>query len=146
MSSIAALRHGIFSGPKALGYYPDSGRITNECDSTVMNTNHLITIMGGFELINELEMSIDHKPFFATWLNHAARYKQEAKRITKSKFLIPRLTAYAGWRLGNDQLKATAWDDLLNHSPLDANKKILSTNDCATWTLDAIFLKEVINK
>lgn len=146
MSSISALRHGIFSGPKALGYYPDSGRITNECDSTVMNTNHLITIMGGFELINELEMSIDHKPFFATWLDHAARYKQEAKRITKSKFLIPRLTAYAGWRLGNEQLKATAWDDLLNHRPLDANKKILSTNDCATWTLDAIFLKEVINK
>lgn len=145
MSNIAALRHGIFSGPKALGYYPDSGRITNECDSTVMNTNHLITIMGGFELMNELEMSIDHKPFFATWLDHAARYKQEAKRITKSKFLIPRLTAYAGWRLGNEQLKATAWDDLLNHSPLDANKKILSTNDCATWTLDAIFLKEVIN-
>lgn len=146
MSSIAALRHGIFSGPKALGYYPDNGKITNECDSTVMNTNHLITIMGGFELINELEMSITHKPFFATWLNHAARYKQEAKRITKSKFLIPRLTAYAGWRLGNEQLKATAWDDLLNHRPLDANKKILSTNDCATWTLDAIFLKEVINK
>lgn len=146
MSSISALRHGIFSGPKALGYYPDSGRITNECDSTVMNTNHLITIMGGFELINELEMSITHKPFFTTWLNHAARYKQEAKRITKSKFLIPRLTAYAGWRLGNEQLKATAWDDLLNYRPLDANKKILSTNDCATWTLDAIFLKEVINK
>lgn len=146
MSSIAALRHGIFSGPKALGYYPDSGRITNECDSTVMNTNHLITIMGGFELINELEMSIDHKPFFATWLDHAARYKTMAKKITKSKFLIPRLSAYAGWRLGNEQLKATAWDDLLNHRPLDANKKILSTNDCATWTLDAIFLKEVINK
>lgn len=146
MSSISALRHGIFSEPKALGYYPDSGRITNECDSTVMNTNHLITIMGGFELMNELEMSIDHKPFFATWLSHAARYKQEAKRITKSKFLIPRLTAYAGWRLGNEQLKATAWDDLLNHRPLDTNKKILSTNDCATWTLDAIFLKEVINK
>lgn len=146
MSSIAALRHGIFSGPKALGYYPDSGRITNECDSTVMNTNHLITIMGGFELINELEMSIDHKPFFATWLDHAARYKTMAKKITKSKFLIPRLSAYAGWRLGDEMLKATAWDDLLNHSPLDANKKILSTNDCATWTLDAIFLKEVINK
>lgn len=146
MSSIAALRHGIFSGPKALGYYPDSGRITNECDSTVMNTNHLITIMGGFELINELEMSIGHKPFFATWLDHAARYKTMAKKISKSKFLIPRLSAYAGWRLGDEQLKATAWDDLLNHRPLDKRNKILSTNDCATWTLDAIFLKEVINK
>lgn len=146
MSSISALRHGIFSGPKALGYYPDNGRITNECDSTVMNTNHLITIMGGFELINELEMSIDHKPFFATWLDHAARYKTMAKKITKSKFLIPRLSAYAGWRLGDEMLKATAWDDLLNHLPLDKRNKILSTNDCATWTLDAIFLKEVINK
>lgn len=146
MNSIASLRHGIFSGPKALGYYPDSGRITNECDSTVMNTNHLITIMGGFELINELELSIDHKPFFATWLDHAARYKTMAKKITKSKFLIPRLSAYAGWRLGDEQLKATAWDDLLNHLPLDKRNKILSTNDCATWALDAIFLKEVINK
>lgn len=145
MNSIASLSDGLFSGPKALGYDPATGVITNECDSTVKNTNHLMTIMGGFELMNELEQSINHQPFFAAWLDHAARYKYEALRISKSKFLVPRLTAYAGWRLGDEKLKTIAWDDLLNHLPLLPGRKIISSNDCATWTLDAIFLKEVIN-
>lgn len=145
MNSIASLSDGLFSGPKALGYDPATGVITNECDSTVKNTNHLMTIMGGFELMNELEQSISHEPFFAAWLDHAARYKAEALRISRNTFLVPRLTAYAGWRLGDEKLKHVAWDDLLRHLPLATGRKIISSNDCATWTLDAIFLKEVIN-
>ena len=145
MNSIASLSDGLFSGPKALGYDPATGVITNECDSIVKNTNHLMTIMGGFELMNELEQSIDHKPFFAAWLDHAARYKHEAMRISKSTFLVPRLTGYAAWRLGDEHLKTVAWDDLLNHRPFAPGRKIISSNDCATWTLDAIFLKEVIS-
>ena len=146
MNSIASLSDGLFSGPKALGYDPATGVITNECDSTVKNTNHLMTIMGGFELMNELEQSIDHKPFFVAWLDHAARYKREAMRISNNTFLVPRLTAYAAWRLGDESLKTVAWDDLLSHRPLTPGRKIISSNDCATWTLDAIFLKEVINE
>ena len=63
--------------------------------------------------------------------------------IRNNKFRIPRLSAYAGWRLGDEQLKSDSWNVLLNHLPL-SNKPTLWTNDCATWTLDAIFLKEVI--
>ena len=96
--------------------------------------------------MNELEQSIDHKPFFAAWLDHAARYKREAMRISNNTFLVPRLTAYAAWRLGDESLKTVAWDDLLSHRPLTPGRKIISSNDCATWTLDAIFLKEVINE
>lgn len=101
--------------------------------------------MGGFELINEMEMSISHPGFYAKWLDHCKLYKQEALRISKNKFLIPRLSAYAGWRLGDETKKQEAWDDLLHHLPL-APKSQLWSNDCATWTLDAVFMKEVINK
>ncbi len=145
MQSIAGFRHGFFEGPKALGYNPATGVITNETDSTIQNTNHLMTIMGGFELVNELEMSIPNDGFYQAWLNHASLYKKKALEISKNKFLIPRLNAYAGWRLGKDSLKQEAWDDLLLHIPLKNTRQIW-TNDCATWTLDAIFLKETINK
>lgn len=145
MNSIGAFPHGFFEGPLALGYYPATGIITNECDSTVLNTNHLMTIMGGFELVNEMEPCYPNDKFYAKWLDHALNYKQMALKIKKNKFLIPRLSAYAGWRLGNEQKKQEAWDDLLNHIPLKSKGQIW-TNDCATWTLDAIFLKETISK
>lgn len=145
MNSIGAFPHGFFEGPLALGYDPATGIITNECDSTVLNTNHLMTIMGGFELVNEMEPCYPNDKFYAQWLDHALRYKLMALEIKKNKFLIPRLSGYAGWRLGNEQKKQEAWDDLLNHIPLKSKGQIW-TNDCATWTLDAIFLKETISK
>ena len=145
MNSIANFPHGFFEGPKALGYDPATGVINNECDSTVQNTNHLMAIMGGFELLNELEPMLPNPKFYQVWLSHNRDYKQKALEISKNKFLIPRLSAYAGWRLGDDSKKKEAWDDLLSHLPLN-NKQTIWTNDCATWTLDAIFLKETINK
>lgn len=145
MNCIANFPHGFFEGPKALGYDPATGIITNECDSTVQNTNHLMTIMGGFELVNEMEPMFPNPQFYAKWLDHAKNYKQKALEISRNKFLIPRLSGYAGWRLGDEAKKQEAWDDLLNHIPLKSRRQIW-TNDLATWTLDAIFLKETIRK
>ena len=145
MNSIANFPHGFFEGPKALGYDPATGIISNECDSTVQNTNHLMAIMGGFELLNELEPMLPHPQFYQQWLVHNRDYKLKALEISKNKFLIPRLSAYAGWRLGDETKKQEAWDDLLHHLPL-GNKQTIWTNDCATWTLDAIFMKETINR
>lgn len=99
MSSIASFPHGFFEGPKALGYDPATGIITNECDSTVQNTNHLMAIMGGFELVNEMEPMLPHPAFYKKWLDHHRQYKQKATEISHNHFLIPRLSAYAGWRL-----------------------------------------------
>ena len=143
MKSIANLPHGIFTGPMALGYYPATGIITSEADTTVLSTNHLITIMGGFEMINELEPMIECPEFYETWAQHAAQYQSMALKIRKNKFLVPRLTAYGAWRLGDTSLQSKAWNDLLNHIPL-RNRTTIWTNDCATWTLDAIFMKEVL--
>ncbi|MBO4674134.1 MAG: hypothetical protein J5616_07280 [Bacteroidaceae bacterium] len=145
MNSITSFPQGFFQGPLALGYDPATGIISTEADPSLQRTNHLMSIMGGFELLNEMEPMIDHPKFYQAWLDHNKLYKQKAWEISKSRFLIPRLTAYAGWRLGDETLKQTAWNDLLQHLPL-TNKQMIWTNDCATWTLDAIFLKETINK
>ena len=145
MSSIAAFPLGFYQGPLALGYDPATGIITSEADPPFASSNHLMAIMGGFELLNEMEPMIDHPTFYQKWLEHNRLYKENAWNLKKNKFLIPRLSAYAGWRLGDERLKKQAWDDLLNHQPLK-NKTTVWTNDCATWTLDAIFLKETINQ
>lgn len=145
INSISGLREGFFTGPKALGYDPATGIITCEADSTVRNTNHLLAIMGGFEFMNELEQYISSPRFFQVWLDHARKYKPYALKISRNNFRVPRLAAYAGWRLGDDRLKQDAWDDLLNNIPLRRRTQIW-TNDCATWTLDAIFMKEVTGK
>lgn len=145
MNSISSLPQGFFQGPLALGYDPATGNITTEADPSLQSTNHLMTIMGGFELLNEMEPMIPHPVFYQKWLDHNRQYKQKAWDISKNKFRIPRLSAYAAWRLGDEGLKQQAWDDLLNHLPLK-NKTTVWTNDCATWTLDAIFLKETVNR
>lgn len=140
MTSIANLPHGFLTGPLALGYDPATGIITTEADTSLIVTNHLMTIMGGFETVNQMEQQIDHPQFYAAWTDHALKY-HSAKR---GQFLVPRLKAYAGWRLGNEQMKREAWNDLLRNIPL-RNRTMIWTNDCATWTLDAIFLKEVLS-
>ena len=145
MSSIASFPLGFFQGPLALGYNPATGIISSEVDPPFATTNHLMPIMGGFELINEMEPMIECPAFYQKWLEHNRLYKENAWNLKKNKFLIPRLSAYAGWRLGDELLKQQAWDDLLHHIPL-TNRQTIWTNDCATWTLDAIFLKETINK
>lgn len=143
MRSIATLPHGFFQGPLALGYDPATGIISTDYPDE-LSTNHLMTIMGGFELMNEMQESLPNEAFYNAWLLHNKDYKRMAREILNNKFRIPRLSAYAGWRLGDEQLKSDSWNDLLNHLPL-TNKTMIWTNDCATWTLDAIFLKEVIH-
>ncbi|MBR1668748.1 MAG: hypothetical protein IJ693_10810 [Bacteroidaceae bacterium] len=145
MSSIASFPFGFYQGPLALGYDPATGILTSEVDPPFASTNHLMAIMGGFELINEMEPMIECPAFYQKWLEHNRLYKENAWNLKKNKFLIPRLSAYAGWRLGDEHLKQQAWDDLLHHIPL-TNRQTIWTNDCATWTLDAIFLKETINQ
>jgi len=144
MNSIGSFPNGFFQGPKALGFDPATGIISWEGDKSVVNTNHLLSIMGGFELLNELQETIIHPAFFNAWLIHNRDYKNMALKVSGNKFLIPRLSAYAAWRLGDKKMEQQSWSDLLNHIPQPNIKDLFFTNDAATWTLDAIFLKEVL--
>lgn len=164
MRSIASMSHGIFSGPKALGFDPATGVITNECDSAIQNTNHLLPIMGGFEIMNEMMDMVEMPEWNAVWLDHAAQYKQKALDISHNHFRIPRLAAYASWLLNDKEQARFAWNDLLRVNKqgeptvfpfgsrkievpqalqtIDEDEK-MSTNDASTWSLDAIFMQEV---
>lgn len=163
MKSIATLPHGIFTGPKALGFDPKTGVISTECDPNLESTNHLMTIMGGFEVMNEMMRMIDLPEWNEAWLNHALHYKQKAWELSHSRFRVSRLMAYAAYRLRNPQIAKEAWDDLFKELPTTSKSSIdikiqrppevpapldeckdISTNDAALWSLDAIYMQEVI--
>ncbi|MGL5272625.1 MAG: hypothetical protein ACRC8J_03960, partial [Phocaeicola sp.] len=158
MQSIASLPSGLFTGPKALGFDPATAIITYEGDSTLQNTNHLMTIMGGFEIMNELLEMAPLPEWEEVWLHHAKNYKEYALRISRNRFLIARLMGYAAYKESNFELAQEAWNDLMKGrtdapfwqridtplvpAPMDEWKTI-STNDAAIWSLDAIYLQEV---
>ena len=162
MKSIAALPHQMFTGPLALGYDPATGVITTECDTSLLSTNHLMTIMGGFEVMNEMMRMIDVPEWNVAWLDHAARDKEMALKVRNNRFRISRLLAYAAFHQHNQQKADEAWRDMLRALGRKDDKRyenrqllppevpipqdeteMISTNGVSTWSLDAIYMQEV---
>ncbi len=163
MKSICKLPGRMFTGPLALGYDPATGIITSECDPNLRTTNHLMTIMGGFEVNNELMDLIPDAEWEDAWLEHATDYKAMARKILRNRFRVSRLAAYSAWQRQDKAAADEAWHDLLTTSehtvappfyiykvdvpevpaPIDEASQI-STNDAAMWSLDAIYMQEVI--
>lgn len=163
MKSICALPSRLFTGLLALGYDPATGIITSECDPELQTTNHLMTIMGGFEIMNEMMRLLPDKDWADAWLEHATHYKQKAIEIRHNRFRVSRLQAYSAWQRQDKAMAAEAWQDLLTRAehkeaPSPQVKLLtgsevpapqhemtpLSTNDAAMWSLDAIYMQEVI--
>lgn len=159
MKSISRLPHGIFTGPGVLGYDPATGVLSWEGDKSTIHTEHLTTIMGGFEVQHELDEMLPNKAWRKTWLEYCRDYQQHST----NSFRVSRLKAYAAWKLGDKQMAREAWRDMWTYSgklqhypfelrhiegsdvpePLDESPQT-STNDCALWSLEAIFMQEVI--
>jgi hypothetical protein len=163
LNSIAALEDGIFTGNLAKGYDPATGRITYDGNPSVKKTNHLMTIMGGFEIMNELMPMFRCPKFNDTWLDFARRYKQMAATIRKSNFPVRRLEAYAALSDRDAVRMKSVWDALWGQADNDlllGDKSNLvlppevpatinelpgvSTNNAALWSLDAIYILEVL--
>jgi hypothetical protein len=163
MESIIKLPNGLFSGPQALGFDPATGIISYEGDPKIENVNHLMTIMGGFEIMNEMMEMVDVPGWKEVWTDHAARYPAQSLKIKKSLFKIPKLTAYAAYQRYDNELRKQAWEELVPQinntgivpslkvnkietpevlAPLDENPSI-STNSVSTWAIDAIYMLEV---
>ena len=138
MKSIGNLPDGLFTGNKALGFDPATGVISYDGIPGRSNTNHLMTIMGGFEIMCELQSMLHEPSFDKAWLEHAAQYKQKAMEISKNRFHVRRLAAYAASHLNDATMAKNAWHDLL-HGHDD-----FSTNSAALWSLDAIYMLEVL--
>ncbi|MBQ7571466.1 MAG: hypothetical protein IJT19_04430 [Bacteroidaceae bacterium] len=159
MKSIAHLPHGMFSGPGVLGFDPATGILSWEGNPSVTHTEHLVVIMGGFEIQHELDEMLPNKAWRKTWLDYCSNYHKQ----TKNAFRVTRLKAYAAWKLKDKELAQEAWRDMWTHSqklqhypfasrriegpevpePLDESPQT-TTNDCALWSLEAIFMQEVI--
>ena len=163
MKCIADFPNGLFTGPKTLGFYPDTGVITKEGDPDLKSTNHLMTIMGGFEIMNEIMDMVNIPKWNKTWLYFAQNYKDMAMKISRNRFRVSRLISYAAWQLKDEKLRKEAWKDLMTRMehteapPFVINKILppqvpapidecpsISTNDAAMWSLDAIYMQEVI--
>lgn len=159
MKSIAALPHGMFAGPGVLGYDPATGVLSWEGDPEVTHANHLKLIMGGFELLHEMLEMAPNKKFAKIYLEHNATYHKR----TKNRFRISRLKGYAAALNHDAELAAEAWREMWQYSdpaqhyrfhsypvtPPETPQPVTespetSTNDCALWSLDAIYLQEVI--
>ena len=163
MKSIAALPEGMFTGAGVLGYDPATGILSWEGDKKEIHTNHLMLIMGGFELMHEMLEMVPNKKFAAVYLDHNRRYDS----VTSNHFRISRLKGYAAANVTNKveakRLADEVWHDIWEygtkqqHYRFDARQLLppevpqpltesveTTTNDCALWSLDAIYLQEVI--
>lgn len=86
-----------------------------------------------------------------------------ARTVTRNKFRVSRLHAYSAWKLQDKDSAAEAWKDLLTTNEHTLAPKFtiytvrppevpaelhecssISTNDAAMWSLDAIYMQEVI--
>ena len=136
MNSIAALPNGMLTGKvKVLGFDPATGILSWEGDPDSIGTNHLATIMGGFEVMTEMMEMISVPAFEAAWLEHARKFH------TMNGFRVSRLRGFAAWKDHNVEEGQAAWNELLRgiDRPIYPN-----TNNAATWNLDAIYLLEIL--
>jgi hypothetical protein len=167
LRSVSEMPDGIFTGNKAWGYDPATGRMSYEGPAGMVHTNHLATIMGGFEVMTELLDMFGSQPsvsmFKPVWLDFALRYKPMSLSVGRNHFPVRRLLAYGAWQTRSPQLAAEAWHDLWNRiehaeAPQFSIDRVLpplvpapvdewhglSTNDAAMWSLDAIYMLETI--
>ena len=163
MRSIAELPDGVFTGNLAKGYDPATGRLSYNGDPALRSTNHLLSIMGGFEVMNELLPLTKETSFAETWLDLARRYKKMAFEVRHNNFPVRRLEAYAAWHDRDATRMASTWQalwQLADHGlrlpdtstrlmPPDVPMPMdelpgLSTNNAALWSLDAIYMLEVL--
>ena len=159
MNSIVRLPKGFFTGPGVLGYDPATFELSYEGDTAITSTQHLMLIMGGFEIMNELQEMVPNKAFWDSYLDHNARYH----RVTRNAFRVSRLKGYAAHHLQDKALADEAWRDMYRFSaqaqhydfnayPVTApevpspitESPFTTTNDAALWSLDAIYMMEVI--
>lgn len=163
MKSICKLPRGMFSGPGVLGFDPATGVLSWEGDKTMEHTNHLMTIMGGFEINHELMQLLPNKDWEKRWLEYCRDYQKKALEIDHNQFRVSRVKAYAAWKLNDKKMAEDVWKDMWTYSakmqhyefkssrisapqvPQSIDESPLTTtNDCALWSLEAIFMQEVI--
>ncbi len=122
MDSLAAMPHGMFSGPN-FAYDPATGKFFDIND--IEKANWLMMgVFGGSETVFELLQLVDHPAWEKAWLQMCELWNdtEDARaKVVGRKFatgIYPqwysRFTAYAAWRKGDAALARRAWNELLH--------------------------------
>ena len=91
--------------------------------------------MGGFEIMTEMMEMIEVPEFNEAWLDHARRYYK------LNSFRVGRLNGYAAYKDHNVDFANMTWESMMKG--ID-RPYVPNTNGAATWSLDAIYLLEVL--
>lgn len=141
MKSISEMPLGMFSGSKALGYDPATGKLSWEGDPKQENVNHLLSLMGGSEFMGELLLTDEVPDYWRqTWLDYCTNYRDNAIRLKKNGYPIARLSAYSFWQTHLPYQYESAQMEYHRGEPTPER---FSTNSISTWSLDAIYMLEV---
>ena len=166
MDSIVRMPYGFLSGPDQLyGYNPTSGQMYPLVDDG-FGTYNLATIMGGGEVVFELNELIDHPGWHKAWLQYSRLHNAPKEVIARDKATgaegsdaryarAGRLAAYV-YRQSKDaafakkawsgvrlpRFATTHFDPPIVPSPLD-EAPLLSTNGTAQGCLEAIEVLEM---
>ncbi len=123
LDAIAASSHGMFTGPP-FGYDPATATLY-DLGTAFTTSYHLVTIMGGAELVFELDGLIDDPAWSKAWVRFCAYYNAPlAERqaalgpaAIDRYFAYPvwhaRLTAWAAVKLKDPVLAKRAWTEFL---------------------------------
>ena len=124
MDSIAAMPYGFMTGPNnLLGYDPKTGKLY-PLEADPFGTYNLTSIMGGAEVVFELNQLIDHAGWHKAWLQYCrltsapkpivARDMTSGSEGADAAFAAPgRLAAYAYSKLKNPAFARKAWAQVL---------------------------------
>ena len=123
LNAIAASSNGMFSGPP-FGYDPATATLYDP--KTAFTTSyHLVTIMGGAELVFELDGLIDDPAWTKAWTRFCVFYNaplaerraalgpKAVDRIFEFPVWHARLTAWASKKLNDPALAQRAWKEFL---------------------------------
>ena len=181
MNSLLNQPSGLFTGKGPYGYDPATHVLTYEGDPEWYTTsNHLANLQSSVEIFTEALEEIDNKAFNEEYYEYAGWYgvprDDEIRNLPENakwknlygNWNIPRMTALAAKRTGNEYLAKLAWRRLLD-GVVDLEGNIVprvrltevdgatvlnpgyedgrvGTNDCAQWNLEAIIMPALIGE
>lgn len=168
MNDIADSPYGLFTS-YMYGYNPETKHLYPiPEDPEFATANHLMMIMGGFEVMSELNQLIDNPEWEKVWLDFCERYNWSSAKWEQEEGIFydggnfsgwyARVTAYAADKMQDPELAERAWREFLNQpypgKPLKVNDLSVlnktveipgaSTNHYSQWSLNAIELLELV--
>jgi len=167
LTDISNMPKGMLSG-SFFGYDPATDKLTH-IGGDLTGSYHLVSIMGGAEFIFELDDLIEHKKWSKAWLLFCISYNAPVEKrnallgtSAKSKYFNypiwhSRLTAFAGYKLQDEELSSNAWEEFLYGKQVEGgttlplkletiapphvintvkDTPIMSTNHVSQWALN----------